>query len=405
MTKIAVLTPDLAIHGVSTFVLDISQILDQAGHDVTVVTFQQDLLWHRLGEYNLKGACVSLRGWGSAAGHVQSVAKYLSEERFDVVLANVVSRAKPVQQALKLLPDRVIAVPIAHNDQSVVYDLVGINADAWNLAVAISPKVQQTLAKRLPHKEVRCIPHGIMLPSVHALAQRRGWEPHLRLLFVGRLANSQKNILLLPVILETSLRKGINVSLTVIGDGVDRAAFEQACASHGVSHLVNMQGYQSKPEVYAAMQEHHILLLPSHFEGLGLVLLEAQANGCVPVASNLPGVTDSVIEDGVTGLLAEPGNAQHFAEQVATLMNPARWQALSQAARKQVHHHFSVEVMGKHYLQLLEEIQQGAHPLSTARSLLRKRTRSSFTWRDHVPRVLLSLQHRLRRKLGLYRSR
>jgi len=48
-------------------------------------------------------------------------------------------------------------------------------------------------------------------------------------------------------------------------------------------------------------------------EGLGLVLLEVQANGCVPVATKLPGISDYAVEEGVTGLLTPEGDAAALA--------------------------------------------------------------------------------------------
>ena len=85
----------------------------------------------------------------------------------------------------------------------------------------------------------------------------------------------------------------------------DRLELEQLIVAEGLGHLVEMRGSQPIEAVYQAMQAHHVLLLPSIFEGFPLVIVEAQANGCVPVASHLAGITDMAIEDGVSGLLLD----------------------------------------------------------------------------------------------------
>jgi phosphatidyl-myo-inositol dimannoside synthase len=54
-------------------------------------------------------------------------------------------------------------------------------------------------------------------------------------------------------------------------------------------------------------------------EGLGVVLLEAMANGTPVVASRTGGIAD-IVKHGETGLLAEPGNAADLAAQIRRLM-------------------------------------------------------------------------------------
>jgi hypothetical protein len=94
------------------------------------------------------------------------------------------------------------------------------------------------------------------------------------------------------------------------------------------------------------------------------------------------------IEEGVTGLLADPNDAQSFAVQVAALSEATRWQAYSHAGSERVRRLFSFEVMTQRYLDLLEEIRQGAYPLGTSRAALAPHVRSLFTWRDYVPEAV-----------------
>jgi len=147
------------------------------------------------------------------------------------------------------------------------------------------------------------------------------------------------------------------------------------------------------------MQSHHVLLFPStHREGLGLVLLEAQANGCVPVASHFPGVTDYAIADGETGLLAAVGDPDAFAAQIAALTLADRWQRYSHAGIERAGRLFSFAEMGRQYGGLATAIGQGAYPLPTPRSRTADRL-PRFSRRDYVPRALLPLAMRLRRLL------
>jgi glycosyltransferase involved in cell wall biosynthesis len=330
---------------------------------------------------------------------VRRLAGHFTAEAYDVLFLNVGTNVKPAVLSLPLLSDSMLVVPIVHADYAWTYTTARLNADAWNCAVAISPKVRQMLVAQTPDKPVVLIPNGVVLPGDAELRSRAAWKTPIRLLFVGRL-DKLKGIVLLPAILAACLKMGVPARLTVIGDGQDSAALDQAISETGMRELVDLWGAKSLPDVYAAMRTHHILLLPSGAEGFGLVLAEAQANGCVPVASQLPGVTDFVVEDGVTGLLVEPGNVEKFARQVAMLMEPMRWLAFSRAGMARARALFSAEAMGVRYIALLEDIRRGKYPLAQSRAVLRRRWQTPFMWRDRLPSGIRRPLGRLRRQIA-----
>ncbi len=403
--KIALIVQNTAIDGVTTFVLNMGSILCRAGHEVTVVTLKQGDWWPRLAQAGLRGVYRPQARWESTIGYVRRMARWLNQERFNLLLVNCGRFLKPVQLGLPFLADDMTVVPIVHNDRAGVYDVVELNAEAWNVAVAVSPQVQRVLQTRQIERPMIYIPYGIDLPAPHQLQARAAWQKPLRLVYVGRLQDRQKNVQLLPDILAACRRRQIDVRLTVVGDGPDRACLEQRFAAEGVAEQVEMRGFQPPEEAYQAMREHHVLLLPSHFEGLPLVLLEAQANGCVPVASLLSGITDVGIQDRVSGWLAAPNDAGSVAEGIAALQEPAFWQACSRAGIERAGKLFSTQVMGERYLRLIEEIQQDTYPLLFSRSALRKKGRTLFTAGDYLPLSLRSRLRRLRRQLKKWQER
>ena len=89
------------------------------------------------------------------------------------------------------------------------------------------------------------------------------------------------------------------------------------------------------------------LLMPSRFEGLPMALLEAMAMRVPVVASRLDGIAE-VIDDGVDGLLAEPGNRDEFAAHLRALLDdPARAAQLGERAAQKVAASFSAERMAR----------------------------------------------------------
>ncbi len=162
----------------------------------------------------------------------------------------------------------------------------------------------------------------------------------------------------------------------------------QACAAGGVAELVTLMGFQPGDAVTAQMRAHHLLLLPSNYEGLPIVVLEAQANGCVPIASRLPGITDAQITDGATGMLIEPTDVAGFAAAIRMFQNADHWRSCSQSAIAHARRHYSIEHMGEQYLALFDTLMRGADALPVPRSTLRKQGTTPFIWWDYLPQPL-----------------
>jgi len=400
--KIALFVGDMRIGGVTTFVLDLGQILLKAGHTITLVACGQGERWSRLEENGIPAVSLSPYRWESAFHHARRLANHFIAERYDLVFINIGLGVLPVMRGLHGWPAETAAMPILHNDLARVYAHAQINRRAWNVAVAVSPKVQTAAAALLPDKPILSIPYGINVPPGQQLAARLPWETPLRLLFVGSLWDAHKGILRLPKILAACRERKIPARLTVIGEGGDRDRLERDFAQYGPTDMVEMRGVQPAEVVYQAMQTHHILLMPSNYEGLPLVSLETQANGCVPVASRLAGITDVGIEDGVSGYLVDRDDIQGYVGAISRLLDAERWQSFSRAGIERAKQRFSVAVMGARYLNLIKLIAAGAYPLPGSRQC---KTEQLFTVRDYLPGVLrggISLVYR--RLTGLKRG-
>jgi hypothetical protein len=112
-------------------------------------------------------------------------------------------------------------------------------------------------------------------------------------------------------------------------------------------------------DIIYLLNEAHVLIMPSIFEGFPLTPLEAMAAGVVPIMSRIPGCTDFMIEDGKSGVLVDIGNELGFAEAIISLAKN-RWKlrTISKAAWEAAHKRFSYEIMGKLYLELIEECRR-----------------------------------------------
>ena len=133
-----------------------------------------------------------------------------------------------------------------------------------------------------------------------------GSDSRAGLLFVGRLTQEKGVRELLQA---TGVVPGI---VSVAGNGPLTDLAEQADAAGHIAYL----GQLTRSSVADHIRRTTALILPSvWFEGLPLVLIEAFASGTPVIASRIGSLAE-LIDDGVTGLLAEPGNVSDLAARI-----------------------------------------------------------------------------------------
>ena len=105
-------------------------------------------------------------------------------------------------------------------------------------------------------------------------------------------------------------KQGHEVQLLVAGEGPLEADLRKLSGDLGVAADVVFAGFRTDiPELTEAVD---IAVLPSHFEGMGRVLLEAMARGKPVVATTVGGIPEIVLHEK-TGILVPPGNAEQLA--------------------------------------------------------------------------------------------
>lgn len=162
------------------------------------------------------------------------------------------------------------------------------------------------------------------------------------LLMVGRFAPQKDHALLLaamPVI----LRARPDAVLLLAGEGPLLLSIADEVARLGLASAVRMLGQRRDlPDLMAASD---LLLLPSRFEGLSLVALEAMAAGLPIVATDAPGNTE-LIDPGRSGWLAPAGDADAFAGCVIqALDDPDECSRMAKAAAERQRRLFSAHRM------------------------------------------------------------
>lgn len=141
-------------------------------------------------------------------------------------------------------------------------------------------------------------------------------------LFVGRLVEMKGCEYLLRAMRVVQASRPTS-DLTIIGDGPLRSELERLSLELKVK--CKFLGVQPPAAIRRMLQKSRLLCLPSvttstgHLEGLGMVLLEAQAMG-VPVVSTLHTAIPEAVADGVTGILVPERDSENLAAAILRLL-------------------------------------------------------------------------------------
>ncbi len=167
------------------------------------------------------------------------------------------------------------------------------------------------------------------------------------LLFVGRLVGYKGLNYLIDAM------SSIDAPLIIAGDGPDRQQLEHKAARSPASSKIYFVGQVSESEKQALYCAADLLILPSisQNEAFGYVLLEAMAQGCPVISTDLPTGVRWVNQHEETGLVVPPGDANALAGAINRLLNDRLLlQKLSEGARQRVKEYF-------HFDDLIENIE------------------------------------------------
>jgi glycosyltransferase involved in cell wall biosynthesis len=113
--------------------------------------------------------------------------------------------------------------------------------------------------------------------------------------------------------------------------------------SYSLQNHVEQLGHVPQQELIRLYRKASLCVIPSHYESFGLVALEAMACGVAVVASQTGGLPE-VIENGSTGLLVPPGDANALAEAIGQLLSdPVKRARMGEAGSARAREKYSIE--------------------------------------------------------------
>lgn len=317
-----------------------------------VPTYVEGTRWHRL--------AVSLSGMLRATWLVLA-------GRTDILHVHLAHGGSVLRKALPLAAARLAGVPSVIHGHS--YDFGGwfdrlppsgravvrrlLTADRW-LVLGDRHVREYADRMRLSEDRIGVLHNAVQIPA-DPVCQFRAHPVHA--VALGRLGMRKGSYDLIAAIgrLDADVRSRLR--LTLAGDGeIDdvRAAVTDA----GLDETIDVAGWLGPSDRDQLLCSAHIFVLPSYDEGLPMALLEAMAQGLVPVTTMVGSIGEAV-SDGVDGVLVQPGSPSEIAYALATLVgDESRRAALGAAARRRAHD-FGIDRWYQRLTQLWLELADG----------------------------------------------
>lgn len=148
--------------------------------------------------------------------------------------------------------------------------------------------------------------------------------------------------------------KNLTFKLLLLGDGPELPRVRELAQNLiGAGGFISLGRCKNVPEVLTAMD---VFVQTSLNEGMSNTILEAMATG-LPVVVTRVGGNAEIVEEGKTGWMFRPGDAEHLSEIILGISTDVETRQVSgQAARQRVQDKFSDERMLENYRELYVEL-------------------------------------------------
>jgi glycosyltransferase involved in cell wall biosynthesis len=239
---------------------------------------------------------------------------------------------------------------IAHGRGSLRRILSPLEARAYRRAARVLAISTSTAAAvrglGVPLDRIEVLPPGVDVPATPPASREA-----VRLLFAGRWEAEKGVLAAIAVMRDVIARRPGTTGVVVGGGSQENDVRRLGAAAPGVE----VAGRVDEARLTVEYARAAIVLLPSQYEGLGLVALEALAQGAVVVGYDVDGLRDAVADGG---LLVRPGDHPAMVQACLGLIDdPRRCDELAYAGRERVRAAHSWERIGRRLEEVYEEVR------------------------------------------------
>ena len=216
---------------------------------------------------------------------------------------------------LPLLDSRVATLTIGHNDAKTYYEPARHYARFLTGAIGVSEEICETYVEScgIDRSRVDWIPYGV---TASETAPEKAGQGPLKLIYVGRLDEEQKRVSDLISTARRLTESGVDYRLAIVGDGDQMPVVKERLSAEIASKRIALYGWVDGNEVISRLRESDVFLLTSNYEGFCISLIEAMANGCCPVVTDIRSGNKQLVRDGENGFVVPVGDVDAFVDKI-----------------------------------------------------------------------------------------
>lgn len=250
-------------------------------------------------------------------------------------------------------------------DENIIQNILKrITSSFANKIIAVSEAVKNDLIKRyrIPAKKVVVVYNGLNVnkfinysKKTNIIDKEKSLDPESRKIILGslgRLVTQKGQSVLINSLAEI---KGLNFECYIAGSGPLEAKLIRQIDSLGLAHKVKLIG--PVVDVPKFLNSLDIFILPSIWEGQGIVILEAALVELPIIASAVDGIKELLSED--SAYLVKPGQVKDLASKISWLINNLDSQTVKDRSTKlkiEIINRFSIEKVAREYQKLYQEL-------------------------------------------------
>lgn len=217
--------------------------------------------------------------------------------------------------------------------------LDGFTYSRYSKIICVSKQVEFASLNWVPSnkEKTKVISNAIPIPKFLNSCPVKTYD----ILFVGRLTKQKGVEILLKAIKILKNEYSRNLKIAIVGEGELKENLNNLTVELGVNKEVKFLGVRK--DIKELMASSKIFVLPSRWEGFGIVIIEAMSNMLPIIATSVGGIPE-IIENGKDGILIPPENPKALTRAIDSLLENGKLrEKLSQAAYKKVREKYSID--------------------------------------------------------------
>lgn len=252
--------------------------------------------------------------------------------------------------------------PRQHKTLSHIWILLRQWTYLWSQRVILLSEQYRDYFPRRVQSKCAVIPNPFVLPPREAVegAPSSSKQHQYTIVSVGRLTRQKGYDLLFRAYARIAARHP-DWSLTIWGEGPERAHLETLRSELGLVDRVDLPGATSDP--FAKYQQADLFVMPSRFEGFPMVLGEAMACGLPVIAFDCAAGVRDIIRDGFDGVLVPPEDVEGLAAAIDRLMHNEHERQRLAARAPEVLERFGIDKVMGIWEQVIADARKAQGPI------------------------------------------